>query len=68
MIDYEDHHPSDYKGRDVKAAAEEAQEMVDTIMTRPEETPLESARISPERRYATSVTTSTKVSWNTASR
>ncbi len=41
MIDYEDHHPSDYKGRDVKTAAKEAQDMVDTIMTRPDETPLE---------------------------
>ena len=41
MIDYEDDYTSDYKGRDIKAALKEAQQMVDTILMRPDETPLE---------------------------
>jgi putrescine aminotransferase len=41
MIDFEDDYISDYKGRDVKTALEEARRMVDTILTPPEQTPLE---------------------------
>ena len=41
MIDFEDDYTSDYKGRDVKTALEEAQQMVDTILTPPDQTPLE---------------------------
>ena len=41
MIDYEDDYASDYKGRDIKVALEEAQQMVDTILTPPGQTPLE---------------------------
>ena len=41
MIDYEDDYASDYKGRDIKVAQEEAQQMVDTILTPPDMTPLE---------------------------
>jgi putrescine aminotransferase len=41
MRDFEDDHIGDYKGRDVKAALEEAQQMVDTILTPPDQTPLE---------------------------
>lgn len=40
MIDFEDDYTSDYKGRDVKAACKEAQQMVDTILTPPDQTPL----------------------------
>ncbi len=41
MIDFEDDYTSDYKGRDVKTALQEAQQMVDTILTPPDQTPLE---------------------------
>jgi putrescine aminotransferase len=41
MIDFEDDHTSDYKGRDLKTALAEAQQMVDTILTPPGQTPLE---------------------------
>jgi putrescine aminotransferase len=41
MIDYEDDYASDYKGRDINVALEEAQQMVDTILTAPDHTPLE---------------------------
>lgn len=41
MRDYEEDYVSDYKGRDIKAALEEAQQMVDTVMTPPDQTPLE---------------------------
>ncbi|UCH22722.1 MAG: putrescine aminotransferase [Deltaproteobacteria bacterium] len=41
MIDYEDDYISDYKGRDIKTALQEAQQMVDTILTPPDQTPLE---------------------------
>ena len=39
MLDLEEDYTSDYKGRDVKAALEEAKQMVDTIRTPPEQTP-----------------------------
>ena len=38
---FEEEHQTDYKGRDIKAALAEAQEMVDTILTPPDQTPLE---------------------------
>ncbi|MBW2483646.1 MAG: putrescine aminotransferase, partial [Deltaproteobacteria bacterium] len=41
MIDFEDDYTSDYKGRDLKTALAEAQQMVDTILTPPDQTPLE---------------------------
>ena len=41
MIDFEDDYTSDYKSRDVKTAFEEARQMVDTILTPPDQTPLE---------------------------
>jgi len=41
MIDYEDDLTSDYKGRDIRMALEEANQMVDTILMPPDETPLE---------------------------
>jgi putrescine aminotransferase len=41
MIDFEDDYTSDYKGRDLTAACKEAQQMVDTILTPPDQTPLE---------------------------
>ena len=41
MIDYDDDYISDYKGRDIKTALEEARQMVDTILTPPDKTPLE---------------------------
>ena len=39
MIDYEDDFTSDYKGRDIKLALEEAQQMVNTILIPPDQTP-----------------------------
>jgi hypothetical protein len=39
MIDYEDDFTSDYKGRDRRLALEEAQQMVNTILTPPDQTP-----------------------------
>ena len=41
MIDYDDDYTSDYKGRDLKTALEEAQQMVGIILTPPDETSLE---------------------------
>ncbi len=41
MIDYEDDFASDYKGRDIKLALEEAQQMVKTILTPPDQTTIE---------------------------
>jgi putrescine aminotransferase len=41
MIDFEDDYTSDYKGRDVKAALEDAKQMVNTILTPPEQISLE---------------------------
>ncbi len=41
MIDYEDDYASDYKGRDIRVALEEAQHMVETILIPPGKTPLE---------------------------
>jgi len=41
MIDYEDDYSSDYKGRDIQTALEEARQMVDTILTPPDQTPRE---------------------------
>jgi putrescine aminotransferase len=41
MRDLEDDYTGDYKGRDIKAALEEAKQMVDIILTPPEQTPLE---------------------------
>ena len=41
MIDYDDDYTSDYKGRDLKIALEEAQQMVGIILTPPDETSLE---------------------------
>ena len=41
MRDYDEHFKSDYQGRDVQAAYNEARKMVDTILTPPDETPLE---------------------------
>jgi putrescine aminotransferase len=41
MRDLEDDYTGDYKGRDIKAALGEAQQMVDTILTPPEQTPLD---------------------------
>jgi putrescine aminotransferase len=40
MRDFDEDYTSDYKGRDIKAALEEAKQMVDTILTPPEQTPL----------------------------
>lgn len=40
MRDLEDDYTSDYKGRDIKAALEEAKQMVDTILTPLDQTPL----------------------------
>jgi len=39
MIDHDEHFESDYKGRDVALALEEAREMVATILTPPDQTP-----------------------------
>jgi putrescine aminotransferase len=44
MIDYDEHHASDYKGRDLKMALEEARWMVETILTPPDKTPLETRK------------------------
>jgi putrescine aminotransferase len=44
MIDFEDDYTSDYKGRDLTTALEEAQQMVDTILTPPDQTPLASRK------------------------
>ncbi|MGD2272963.1 MAG: putrescine aminotransferase, partial [Desulfobacterales bacterium] len=41
MIDYEDDYISDYRGRDIETALQEAQRMVETILTPPDQTPLE---------------------------
>ena len=41
MLDLDEDYTRDYKGRDLKAALGEAQQMVDTILTPPEQTPLE---------------------------
>ena len=41
MIDYEEDYGSDYKGRDIKVALAEARQMVGTILTPPDQTPLE---------------------------
>jgi hypothetical protein len=41
MIVYEDDHTGDYKGRNIASALEEARQMVDTILTPPDQTPLE---------------------------
>ena len=41
MRDLEDDFTGDYKGRDIRAALEEAKQMVDIILTPPEQTPLE---------------------------
>jgi putrescine aminotransferase len=41
MIVYEDDHTGDYKGRDIALALAEARQMVDTILTPPDKTPLE---------------------------
>lgn len=41
MIDYEDDYGSDYKGRDIGTALAEARQMVGTILTPPDQTPLE---------------------------
>ena len=41
MLDFEDDYTSNYKGRDVKAALEEARQMVKTILTPADQTPLE---------------------------
>jgi putrescine aminotransferase len=41
MRDLEDDYTGDYRGRDIKAALEEARQMVDVILTPPEKTPLE---------------------------
>ena len=41
MIDFEDDYTGDYKGRDIQTALAEAREMVDTILTPPDRTPLE---------------------------
>jgi aldehyde:ferredoxin oxidoreductase len=39
MRDFEDDHTGDYKGRDIAAALEEARQMVDIILTPPDQTP-----------------------------
>jgi putrescine aminotransferase len=44
MIDFEDDYTTDYKGRDIKAALEEARQMVDTILTPTDQTPLETRK------------------------
>jgi putrescine aminotransferase len=44
MIDYDEHHESDYKGRDLAVALEEARWMVETILTPPDQTPLETRK------------------------
>lgn len=41
MRDFEEYTSGDYKGRDIKAALAEARYMVDTILTAPDQTPLE---------------------------
>jgi aldehyde:ferredoxin oxidoreductase len=41
MRDFDEEYTTDYKGRDIDAALVEARSMVDTILTPPEETPLE---------------------------
>jgi len=41
MRDFEDDYASDYKGRDINTALEEAKQMVTTILDPPEKTPLE---------------------------
>ncbi len=41
MFDFDDDYSSDYKGRDIDAALNEARYMVDTILMPPERTPLE---------------------------
>jgi len=41
MIDYDEHYEDDYKGRDIELALEETREMVDTILTPPDQTPRE---------------------------
>jgi putrescine aminotransferase len=38
MIDFEDDYTGDYKGRDIKAALEDAKQMVNTILTPPDQT------------------------------
>jgi len=41
MRDYDEHFKSDYQGRDIQSAYAEARKMVDTILTPPDQTPLE---------------------------
>ena len=41
MRDYDEHFKSDYQGRDIQSAYTEARKMVDTILTPPDQTPLE---------------------------
>jgi len=41
MIEFEYDHSSDYSGRDIQAALEEARQMVDVILMPPDQTPYE---------------------------
>ena len=41
MRDFDDDYTGDYKGRDIEEALAEARQMVDTILTPPDQTPLE---------------------------
>jgi putrescine aminotransferase len=41
MIEFEYDHSSDYEGRDIQAALDEARQMVDVILTPPDQTPYE---------------------------
>ncbi|MGD8264824.1 MAG: putrescine aminotransferase, partial [Desulfobacterales bacterium] len=44
MLDFEEDFTDDYKARDINAAREEAQQMVDIILTQPQDTPLDARK------------------------
>ncbi|MGD9371823.1 MAG: hypothetical protein PVF14_10440, partial [Desulfobacterales bacterium] len=44
MLDFEEDFTDDYKARDIDAAREEAQQMVDIILTQPQNTPLDARK------------------------